>query len=73
MKYEFTAVFEKDGYWWVATAPEIPGAHSQGRTVDEAREMLLDAIKELTLARREIMEAELESVERSKANGNPEN
>ncbi len=51
MKYEVTVFFERgeDG-WWIASAPEIPGAHSLFRPIDEVREMLLDAIKELTLA-----------------------
>ena len=59
MKHEFTALFERDGDWWIASAVEIQGAHSQGRTLEEARENLLDAVKELMLARRDIAEAEL--------------
>lgn len=54
MEHRFHAVFERDDDWWVATAVEIPGAFSQGKTVDEARENLLDAIRELLLARREL-------------------
>lgn len=49
-----TVVFERgEQGWWVATCPEIPGAVSQGRTVDEAREMLRDAIELLLEVRRE--------------------
>ena len=60
MKHEFTAVFERgDGDWWIATALEIPGAFSQGKTIDEARKMLTDAIQELMLAEREQAEIEL--------------
>jgi predicted RNase H-like HicB family nuclease len=60
MRHEFTAVFERgDGDWWIATALEIPGAFSQGKTVDEARMMLMDAIQELMLAEREQAEIEL--------------
>lgn len=60
MKHEFTVVFERgDGNWWIATALEIPGAFSQGKTIDEAREMLMDAIRELMLAEREQAESEL--------------
>lgn len=51
---KFTAVFERgDQGWWVATCPEIPGAVSQGKTIDEAREMLRDAIELLLEVRRE--------------------
>ena len=50
----FTAVFERaEQGWWVATCPEIPGAVSQGKTIDEAREMLRDAIEILLEVRRE--------------------
>ena len=58
MKQQFTAVFEKDGDWRVASAVEIQGANTQGRTLDEARENLLDAVRELLLARQELLEAE---------------
>ena len=44
MKHEFTAIFERDGDWYVAYCPEIPGANGQGRTKDEARESLEEAI-----------------------------
>ena len=44
MRNEFTAVFERDGDWYVAYCPEIPGANGQGRTKREARRSLLDAI-----------------------------
>lgn len=59
MKQEFNVIYERDGDWWVATAVEMPGGFSQGRTIDEARTNLFDALRELTLARREEMEAEL--------------
>jgi predicted RNase H-like HicB family nuclease len=31
MHNEFAAVFERDGDWFVAYCPEIPGANGQGR------------------------------------------
>jgi predicted RNase H-like HicB family nuclease len=36
----------EDG-WTIASIPEIPGAVSQGRTRDEAREMVIDALRTL--------------------------
>lgn len=56
----FTAVFEytEDG-WWVVSVPEIPGAHSQGRTLEEAREMIKDAVRLLLEVRREDAEREI--------------
>lgn len=44
MANEFTAVFERDGEWYIAYCPEIPGANGQGKTKDEARASLADAI-----------------------------
>jgi predicted RNase H-like HicB family nuclease len=51
---KLTAIYERteDG-WWVVSVPEIPGAHSQGRTREEAREMIRDAVRLLLEARRE--------------------
>lgn len=53
--YELT----EDG-WWVASVPEIPGAHSQGETLEEARETIKDAVRMLLKVRREIAEQETE-------------
>ena len=44
MHNEFTAVIERDGDWYVAYCPEVPGANGQGRTKEEAKESLADAI-----------------------------
>ena len=42
---QMTICFEQgeDG-WLVASVPEVPGTHSQGRTRDEARANVLDAL-----------------------------
>ncbi len=53
MHNEFTAVFERDGEWVIAYCPEIPGANGQGRTKDEARENLAQAIALILEDRRE--------------------
>ena len=44
MRNEFTAIIEKDGDWFIAYCPEVPGANGQGRTVDECRSNLAEAI-----------------------------
>lgn len=45
-----TIVYETDpeSGWIVASIPEVPGANSQGRTREEAREMVLDALAGLS-------------------------
>lgn len=46
MKRKFNIVIEKDedGYY-VATVPELPGCHTQARTLDELTERIEEAIK----------------------------
>jgi len=44
MRNEFTAIIERDGEWYIAHCPEIPGANGQGRTQAEARKNLAEAI-----------------------------
>jgi predicted RNase H-like HicB family nuclease len=53
MKNEFTAIIERDGEWFIAFCPEIPGANGQGRTKEEARESLAKAIEFILEDRRE--------------------
>ena len=53
MRNEFTAVIERDGDWFVAYSPEVPGANGQGRTKEEARQSLAAAIALILEDRRE--------------------
>jgi predicted RNase H-like HicB family nuclease len=53
MRHEFTAIYERDGEWVIAYSPEVPGANGQGRTKDEARQSLADAIALILEDRRE--------------------
>jgi antitoxin HicB len=43
---QLTIVYEsgEDG-WIVASIPEVPGVHSQGKTREEARENVIDALR----------------------------
>lgn len=53
MHNEFTAIIERDGEWYIAYCPEIPGANGQGRTAQECRESLTEAIALILEDRRE--------------------
>jgi predicted RNase H-like HicB family nuclease len=53
MANEFTAVVERDGDWFVAYCPEIPGANGQGRSKEEALASLSAAISLILEDRRE--------------------
>jgi predicted RNase H-like HicB family nuclease len=49
-----TAIYEHtDDCWWAVSVPAILGAHSQGHTPEEAREMIRDATRMLLEVRRE--------------------
>ncbi len=51
---EVTLVFEPaEGGGYSAYVAEVPGANSQGETIEEAREMVLEALHELLDYRRE--------------------
>ncbi len=51
---KFTAVFEQEGDWWMAYAEELPGANTQGKTLEEARTNLREAIQLIVEANREL-------------------
>ncbi len=53
MDNKFTAIIEKDGVWYIAYCPEIPGANGQGKTIEEAKESLSAAIGLILEDRRE--------------------
>jgi predicted RNase H-like HicB family nuclease len=54
MKREFSVIYTpvEDG-WIMATAPELPGAVTQGRDMAEARAMIKEAIELLLASYRE--------------------
>lgn len=61
MRHEYTVIYQKaeDG-WYVATVPELPGAISQGRTLEEARFMIKDAVELLLQSYREDAKSAIE-------------
>ena len=58
MQMTFTAVFEAipaaEGGGFMAYAAELPGAITEGETIEEARENLRDAIEQVLEANREL-------------------
>ncbi len=42
--HTFTARYVQHGDWWLAYVEEVPSAFTQGKTLDEARAMLKDAL-----------------------------
>ncbi len=59
----FTAVFERDGAWWIGYVEELPGANTQGATLEEARDNLQEAVQLVLEANRELARRETEGKE----------
>jgi len=52
LSFPVDVVYDDAGEGWImASVPQVPGAFSQGRTRQEARENVRDALRELLLAR----------------------
>jgi hypothetical protein len=43
-RMKIKATFVQDGKWWVAWTEDVPGALTQGATLEEARDNLIDAV-----------------------------
>ena len=54
MAKQLTAVYEKHGDWYVAYLEEIPGVNTQGKTKEEAKANLEDALQEFLEANRQL-------------------
>lgn len=57
---EFTAVFEKVPEGYIAFVEELPGANTQGATLEEARENLREAIGLVLEANRALAEESIQ-------------
>ncbi len=63
MKLQLTAVFRKVPLGYVAFVEELPGANTQGRTLDEARANLEEAVAMVLEANRELAEGDLDDAD----------
>ena len=61
MKAEFTAVFQKVAGGYIGFVEELPGANTQGATLEEARAHLEEAVALVLEANRALAEEELGS------------
>ncbi len=53
MRSRYTAVVQRDGKWFTAFCPEVPGANGQGRTKAACLKNLAQAIKLMLEIQRE--------------------
>ena len=63
MQLEFTAVFRRVAEGYVAFVEELPGANTQGATLEEARANLEEAVSLVLEANRALTQEELGSVD----------
>ena len=42
---QFTAIIQRDGKWFIAFCPGVPGANGQGETIKAAKDSLKNAIQ----------------------------
>jgi predicted RNase H-like HicB family nuclease len=59
MKNTLTAVFEKVPEGYIGYVEELPGANAQGKTLEEVKENLKEAIDLVLEANRRLIEEEL--------------
>jgi predicted RNase H-like HicB family nuclease len=63
MQVQFTAVFRQVPEGYIAFVEELPGANTQGATIEEARENLEEAVALVLEANRELSEQQLRGVD----------
>ena len=56
---KLTAVFEKAGEWWLGYVEELPGANTQGKTLEETRENLREAVQLIIEVNRELLSEQI--------------
>lgn len=61
MKETLTAVFEKSPQGYIGYVEELPGANTQGKTLEETKANLVEAIQLVLQANRELAEEEITS------------
>jgi predicted RNase H-like HicB family nuclease len=63
MEVKLTAVFQKLSEGYIGFVQELPGANTQGATLDEVRENLLEAVQLVLEANRLLSEESLQERE----------
>jgi len=56
MKEMLTAVFEKSPYGYIGYVEELPGANTQGATLEETKKNLIEAVQLVLKANRQLAE-----------------
>lgn len=66
MHEKLTAIFQKSPFGYIGYVEEVPGANTQGKTLEEAKNNLIEAIQLVLEANRQLVEEELAGKEHIK-------
>lgn len=64
MKEPLTAVFEKSPHGYIGYVEELPGANTQGKTLEETKQNLIEAVQLVLQTNRELTEEQISGGER---------
>lgn len=56
MTNSFTGIIEKTDNWFIGYVEEIPGVNTQGKTVEEVKENLKEALELILISNRQLAE-----------------
>ena len=59
MKEVLTAVYEKSPYGYIGYVEELPGANTQGKTLEETKKNVVEAIQLVLQANRQLAEEQI--------------
>ncbi len=59
MKEVLTAVFEKSPHGYIGYVEELPGTNTQGKTLEETKENVVEAIRLVIQANRQLAEEQI--------------
>lgn len=63
MKEKLTAIFQKSPYGYIGFIEELPGANTQGKTLEETRKNLIEAVQLVLDTNRQLFEEEIKGLE----------
>lgn len=63
MKEKLTAIFKKSPYGYIGFVEELSGANTQGKTLEETRKNLIEAVQLVLDANRQIFKEEIKGLE----------
>ncbi len=66
MQAKITAVFQKSVYGYIGYVEEIPGVNTQGETLEETKRNLIEAIRLVLEANKQLVEEEIRDKEVTK-------